>query len=246
MVRLLKGTCRLLWHGELNVRQCTETWDIFKVTMKRPIQRWYYSVDAINASADGATNLTTYSANTDVLALAIRRYSDKCPNTTFVTGRGANHRSIKLQPIVEALGPAKTAALPTFHAITRADNTGSFLGKGKVTCWKKFLEADDSPLVILVERNSVLTTSKVELKGLSADCIYWRQTLQLSKISGGSSLERSKQSQTDCQQHELQCTKLYCVLIFSWWFGTTMLYQIPCCHHQGIMDGQWRTGSGFL
>lgn len=90
--------------------------------------------------------MTTYSANTDVLALAIRRYSDKCPNTTFVTGRGANHRSIKLQPIVEALGPAKTAALPTFHAITRADNTGSFLGKGKVTCWKEFLEADDSIL----------------------------------------------------------------------------------------------------
>ena len=67
-----------------------------------------------------------------------------CPNTSFVIGRGANHRSIKLQPIVVALGPAKTTAQPAFHAIARADNTGSFLGKGK-----EFQEADDSILSAL-------------------------------------------------------------------------------------------------
>ncbi|KAL9951847.1 hypothetical protein ACROYT_G044582, partial [Oculina patagonica] len=101
---------------------------------------------ALDATDDGATHLSIHSPDTDVLVIAIRRYSELCPNTSFVTGRGANHRSIKLQPIVEALGPAKTAALPAFHAITEADNTGSFSGKGKMSCWKEFLEADDSIL----------------------------------------------------------------------------------------------------
>ena len=72
-----------------------------------------------------------------------------CPNTSFVTGRGANHRSIKLQPVVEALGPVKTAELPAFYAITKADNTGSFSGKGKVSRWKEFQETYDSILSAL-------------------------------------------------------------------------------------------------
>jgi len=34
-----------------------------------------------------------------------------------------------LQPIVEALGSAKTAALPTFHVLAEADNTDNFSAK---------------------------------------------------------------------------------------------------------------------
>ena len=59
-----------------------------------------------------------------------------CPKTTFVTGKGINQRAIKLAPIVEALCPIKKGAPPVFHAITGADNIGSFSGKGKITCWK--------------------------------------------------------------------------------------------------------------
>ena len=32
-------------------------------------------------------------------------------------------------PIFQSLGAAKAAALPAFHALSRADNTGSFSGK---------------------------------------------------------------------------------------------------------------------
>ena len=103
-------------------------------------------LNALGATNDGATKLSIHSPDTDVLVLAIRRYSEMCPNTSFVTRKGTNHRFIKLQPIVEALGPAKTAALPAFHAITGADNTGSFSGKGKVSCWTEFQVADDSIL----------------------------------------------------------------------------------------------------
>ena len=44
----------------------------------------------------------------------------------------------------------KTAALPAFHAVTGADVTGSMSGKGKVTCWKVFEEADKSVVETLV------------------------------------------------------------------------------------------------
>ena len=65
------------------------------------------------------------------------------PNTSFITGKGANHRSIKLQPIMEALGQVKTATPPAFHAITGTDNTSIFSRKGKLACWKEFDEVSD-------------------------------------------------------------------------------------------------------
>ena len=49
--------------------------------------------------------------------------TDLCDNVLFVTGTGQHHRVIKLWPIVQALGEAKTAALPAFHAISGSDNT---------------------------------------------------------------------------------------------------------------------------
>ena len=68
---------------------------------------------------------------------------------SFVTGKGSNHQVIKLRPIVQTLGQAKTVALPTFHAFSGADNTGSFSGKGKLAWWKIFQEADEDVLTEL-------------------------------------------------------------------------------------------------
>ena len=87
----------------------------------------------VDATDDDVTELSFHSADTDVLVLTIRRYPEMCPDTSFVTGSGASRRTIKLKPIVEALGPAKTAPLPAFHPLTGAENTGSFAGKGKMT-----------------------------------------------------------------------------------------------------------------
>lgn len=58
-----------------------------------------------------------------------------------MTGVCKKKRVIPLKPIVEELGPNKIAALPGFHALSGADNTGSFAGKGKATCWKAFQDA---------------------------------------------------------------------------------------------------------
>ena len=50
------------------------------------------------ATVDGATDLTIHPPDTDVLVLAIRICSSEmCLNTSFITGRGASHQSIKLR-----------------------------------------------------------------------------------------------------------------------------------------------------
>ena len=67
----------------------------------------------------------------------------------FVTGTGQQHRVINLKSIVQALGSTKVAALPALHALSGADITGSFAGKGKVTWWKIFKEADEETITAL-------------------------------------------------------------------------------------------------
>jgi len=96
---------------------------------------------AVDTTDDHVTELSIHSPDTDVLVLAIRRYPEMCPNTSFVTCPGTSCHTIKLKPVVETLGPAKTAVLPEFHALTGADNTGSFAGKGKPTCWEDVSES---------------------------------------------------------------------------------------------------------
>ena len=82
-----------------------------------------------------------YSCDTDVLVLALHRIPELSPHSAIIMGTGDQRRKIKLKPIYDALGPAKAAALPGFHALTGADNTGHIRGKGKPTCFKVFLRA---------------------------------------------------------------------------------------------------------
>lgn len=44
----------------------------------------------------------------------------------FVTGIGQRDRVVELQPIAQALGKTKIAALPALHAMSGADIIGSF------------------------------------------------------------------------------------------------------------------------
>lgn len=63
----------------------------------------------------------------------------------FVTGRGQQHRiMIELKTIIQTLGLETIVANPSFNALSGAENTGSFPGKGKLLCWKIFAEADPS------------------------------------------------------------------------------------------------------
>lgn len=91
---------------------------------------------SLDAARRGAKELYIQSPDTDVFVLAIRRYHQLCRATYFITGVGNKKRVIPLGPIVHALGAAKAAALPGFHAFSGADVTGRFAGKGKLNCWK--------------------------------------------------------------------------------------------------------------
>lgn len=86
-----------------------------------------------------------HSPDTDVLVLAIRRYPNLCKDTCLVTGVKEKRRVIPLAPIYNTLGEKKAACLPGFHALSGADVTGRFAGKGKRTFWKilKELDSDD-------------------------------------------------------------------------------------------------------
>jgi hypothetical protein len=98
---------------------------------------------ALDATVSGATQIAIYSPDTDVLVLALRRYAELCKDTSFVIGSGQKRRTILLKPIVDALGPNRTSALPAFHVLGEAGHTGSFAGKAKLACWKVFHDASD-------------------------------------------------------------------------------------------------------
>ena len=120
-------------------------------------------LNAVDATSDGATEIKIHSPDTDVFVLALRRYPMLCVDASFVTGRGHNHREIKMGPIVQALGPTRTTALPAFHAFIGADNTGSFPGKGKLGCWKAFLEADEEVLAAMARLGTTKASKKYPL-----------------------------------------------------------------------------------
>ena len=79
------------------------------------------------------------STDTNAFMLALRRLPELCQNTSFVTRRGQRHHKILHRPIVQALGPARTAALPGFHVWSGADFAGSFTSKGKLGVGNHFL-----------------------------------------------------------------------------------------------------------
>ena len=85
----------------------------------------------------------------NVFILSLRRYAQLCDDVEFVTGTGQWHRVIILKPIVQALGSTKVAALTGLHALSGADITGSFAGKGKAPWWKVFKEADGETITAL-------------------------------------------------------------------------------------------------
>ena len=89
---------------------------------------------AIDATNNGATDLQIHSPDTDVLVPALRWYPQLCENTVFVTGAGQRDGMIPLKPIYDSLREERATVLPGFHAMSGADNTGSFYGNGKPIC----------------------------------------------------------------------------------------------------------------
>ena len=131
---------------------------------------------ALDATANGAKTLEIHSPDTDVFVLSLRRYPELCQNTYFVTGTGQRRRRISLMPIFQSLGAAKASALPAFHALSRADNTGSFSGKGKLTCWKVFSAADEDVITALANLGTREQPDEDTIKGVEKFVCHLYQT----------------------------------------------------------------------
>ena len=82
---------------------------------------------ALDAISNGANEWRIHSLVTGGLVLSIRCCLELCGKASFVNGTGQNHRVIELGSISSATGRARLAVLPTFHAPSGADITGSFL-----------------------------------------------------------------------------------------------------------------------
>lgn len=139
---------------------------------------------AVDATESGATSIDICCPDTDVLVLSLRRYPELCKATSFITGSGKNHRVIPLKPVLEALGSAKIAALPAFHALSGADNTDSFAGKGKLTCWKAFNKTSEDIILALSQLGTTQVPSKETLAAIERFfCQLYQPGSGISKVS---------------------------------------------------------------
>ncbi|KAK3722371.1 hypothetical protein QZH41_013693 [Actinostola sp. cb2023] len=138
---------------------------------------------ALDATTSGATTIRIHSPDTDVLVLVLRRYPDLCDDTSFVTGIGQKHRIIPLKPIYEELGQHRAAALPGFHSITGADNTGSFVGKGKLSCWKVFEESSQDIITALRDLGTTANPTETTFNAIEKlICKLYDANTQYTKV----------------------------------------------------------------
>ena len=93
-----------------------------------------------DAVEHGAQNVLIRTVDTDVVVIAVVKYSNLClirPDVSvwMAFGMGKNFQYISIDTICEALGPRKAKALLLFYAISGCDATSSFQGKGKNSAW---------------------------------------------------------------------------------------------------------------
>ena len=153
-----------LLHRVVNVRRPTKKLDIYRATKKKRTQRSSFMSLMLHRMVQWRFHI--HSPDTDVFVFALRRYPELCGNVSFVTGKGHSHRAIKLEPIVQALGETRKAALPAFHALSGADNTGCFSGHGKPLCWKSFLNVDEDVVREMTKLGTTLTPSEETIKAI--------------------------------------------------------------------------------
>jgi len=117
---------------------------------------------------------------------------------------GQCHGNIQLCPIVHALGTARTAALPGFHAWSGADITGNFAFKGKLECWKAFLEADEECVTAFADLSStILPTVGMFYAIEKLVCQLYLRKTKISSLKDLRWLEENRPNQNNYCLHKL-------------------------------------------
>lgn len=160
---------------------------------------------AVDATSRGATQISIFSPDTDVFVLALRRYPQLCTRSLFVTGRGDRFRSIEIGLVYNGLGPERASALPGFHAFTGADNTGAFYGKGKLTCWKVFENAEAQVISAFTELGK--TTELKECVTTGLELFVCQLYSPLTKLKETADLRWWMFNKKGCESSKLPPTK---------------------------------------
>ena len=93
-------------------------------------------VHANDASRCGHRRIKIRSNDTDVVVLAIAIVNTLAIDEMWIThGSGKNVQNIPVHAVAASLGPAKSAAMSMFHALTGCDTVSYFRGRGKKTAW---------------------------------------------------------------------------------------------------------------
>ena len=133
------------------------------------------------AASCGHRKLIVRTTDSDVVVLAVSAFvslGQKVDELWVAFGMQRRYRYIPVHTIAAQLGPAKSSALPAFHALTGCDTTSSFFGKGKKTAWVawnsipeltlplKLLSCPSPSLQILSTYSAVLQQFVTQLYGV--------------------------------------------------------------------------------
>lgn len=89
-----------------------------------------------DALARGYSKMLIRSKDTDILVLSVSAAQKlTCSEIWVLVGSGNKKQYLAAHEIAASLGPAKSLALPGFHAYTGADTTAFFNTIGKKTAW---------------------------------------------------------------------------------------------------------------
>ena len=104
---------------------------------------------ALDATANGATTLEIHSPDTDV-----------CVVPKMLSGALPKHL------LRNWYRPKTLKDKPAFHALSGADNTGSFSGKGKLACWEVFNRPDEDVITALANLRTTEHPDEDTIKGV--------------------------------------------------------------------------------
>ena len=87
-----------------------------------------------NDAANTCKTILIRTVDTDVVVIATANFSQLNVDTLWIGfGVGKHFRYIAIHELANTLGPAKSKALPLFHALTGCDTVSAFCGRGKKT-----------------------------------------------------------------------------------------------------------------
>lgn len=131
------------------------------------------AVSKINGNAPVTTLIRT--VDTDVVVILIGKFYDLIElqdnlQIWVAFGMGKNYRYLSINRISEALGEAKSRALPLFHAFSGCDTTSQFNGKGKISAWQAWSHCEEVVTSSLEYLSShpfeKISTSSMQFKSL--------------------------------------------------------------------------------